>query len=202
MRMPKRIIAGRLLLVGIAYLVFASSCSVASDYYEDNSKTPNINKSNYFYGNSNDGPICYGPKGAVSAPPVGAVVKNLPIGYKTVLSLGSPELLYSYKKTFFKASSKGFIVVSSPAAEETVKYPSVHAAPVAPASHAAPAAYSGAAARPQTITAASDVVNVPNSDGTFTPIKLIKHGDGYTGPQGEFYPGHPTINQLKTLYGK
>jgi hypothetical protein len=45
-------------------------------------------------------------------------------------------------------------------------------------------------------------VNIPNTDGTYTVVKLTKSGNGYTGPQGEFYDGHPTVEQLKILYGK
>lgn len=45
------------------------------------------------------------------------------------------------------------------------------------------------------------IVNVPNSQGKFTAVKLVKHNDGYLGPQGEFYLRHPTIEQLKVLYG-
>jgi len=43
-------------------------------------------------------------------------------------------------------------------------------------------------------------IYVPNSAGRFTPVKLVKRGNGYTGPQGEFYPHSPTIAQLKALY--
>jgi hypothetical protein len=49
----------------------------------------------------------------------------------------------------------------------------------------------------QTIT-----VNVPNSNGSFTPVKLVKYQGGYIGPQGEYYPGNPTVDQLRVLYGK
>jgi hypothetical protein len=45
-------------------------------------------------------------------------------------------------------------------------------------------------------------VNVPNTNGSFTPVTLIKQKDGYIGPQGEYYPGNPTVDQLKVLYGK
>jgi len=45
-------------------------------------------------------------------------------------------------------------------------------------------------------------INIPNSDGSYTVVKLVKHDDGYTGPQGEYYSGHPTVEQLKVLYGK
>ncbi len=45
-------------------------------------------------------------------------------------------------------------------------------------------------------------INIPNSDGTYTPVQISKRDGGYTGPQGEFYSGHPTVDQLKILYGK
>jgi hypothetical protein len=45
-------------------------------------------------------------------------------------------------------------------------------------------------------------INVPNEKGDFTPVKLVKHDKGYIGPQGEFYADHPTVEQLKALYGK
>lgn len=44
-------------------------------------------------------------------------------------------------------------------------------------------------------------INVPNKTGGFTPVKLVKTEKGYIGPQGEFYPEHPTIAELKVLYG-
>jgi hypothetical protein len=46
------------------------------------------------------------------------------------------------------------------------------------------------------------VVNVPNSRGGFTVVTLTKSGGGYIGPQGEFYSGNPTMEQLKALYGR
>lgn len=48
----------------------------------------------------------------------------------------------------------------------------------------------------------SIIINVPNSNGTYTPVSLVKRGNGYVGPQGEFYSGNPTVEQLKALYGK
>jgi hypothetical protein len=44
-------------------------------------------------------------------------------------------------------------------------------------------------------------INIPNSKGGFTPVRLVKHKNGYIGPQGEFYTGHPTVAALKALYG-
>lgn len=44
------------------------------------------------------------------------------------------------------------------------------------------------------------IINVPNSNGSYTPVKLTKHGQGYTGPQGEYYESYPSVEQLKVLY--
>jgi hypothetical protein len=52
----------------------------------------------------------------------------------------------------------------------------------------------------QTAIGDTTTIYVPNSAGRFTPVKLVRHGAGYTGPQGEFYPHSPTIAQLKALY--
>lgn len=46
------------------------------------------------------------------------------------------------------------------------------------------------------------VVNVPDTNGGYTAVTLMRHGDGYVGPQGEYYPGNPTVEQLKALYGR
>jgi hypothetical protein len=53
----------------------------------------------------------------------------------------------------------------------------------------------------QPATADTVIIGVPNSEGGFTSVKLTRRADGYIGPQGEFYAGHPTIEQLKVLYG-
>ena len=60
-----------------------------------------------------------------------------------------------------------------------------------------PAAYTVAAV-PTTM-----VVNVPNRNGSYTPVKLQVAGNGtYIGPQGEVYPTQPTMEQLKEMYGQ
>ncbi len=51
---------------------------------------------------------------------------------------------------------------------------------------------------PQTIT-----VNVPNKNGSYTPVKLQIASNGTSiGPQGEVYLNQPTMEQLKQMYGK
>jgi uncharacterized protein YcfJ len=44
-------------------------------------------------------------------------------------------------------------------------------------------------------------VNVTNSNGSFTPVKLTKQGDNYIGPKGEVYDHLPTEAELKPVYG-
>lgn len=46
------------------------------------------------------------------------------------------------------------------------------------------------------------VVNIPNVNGSYTQVTLRRSGGGYVGPQGEFYPANPTVEQLRVLYGK
>lgn len=45
------------------------------------------------------------------------------------------------------------------------------------------------------------VVNVPNSNGSFTPVSVVMTPDGWRGPNGEIYPSLPTADQLKPVYG-
>ena len=45
------------------------------------------------------------------------------------------------------------------------------------------------------------VVYVPNTNGSYTKVALQKIADGYIGPQGEYYPEHPTVAQLRVLNG-
>jgi len=45
-------------------------------------------------------------------------------------------------------------------------------------------------------------VNVPNSNGSYTAVVLKRSGNGYVGPQGEYYDQVPTTAQLQAMYGK
>jgi hypothetical protein len=115
-------------------------------------------------------------------PPIGAVVTVLPTGHRTVIYGGISY--YSYDNVYYTDSSDGYVVVPPPANITVVQTQ----APIEPEEGTPPG---------QTIT-----VNVPNSNGSFTPVKLVKYQNGYLGPQGEYYPGNPTVDQLRALYGK
>ena len=43
-------------------------------------------------------------------------------------------------------------------------------------------------------------VNVPNGQGGYTALVIKKSGDGYVGPQGEYYPQFPSVAQLQGIY--
>ena len=45
-------------------------------------------------------------------------------------------------------------------------------------------------------------INVPNDKGGYTAVLLKKSGNGFVGPQGEFYSEFPKVSQLKLMYGK
>jgi len=57
---------------------------------------------------------------------------------------------------------------------------------------------------PPSVTYAGDTVtvNVPNSNGGYTAVVLKRSGNGYVGPQGEYYDQIPTTAQLQAMYGK
>lgn len=61
----------------------------------------------------------------------------------------------------------------------------------------------------QTVTAPAVVytqdaatVNVPNDSGGYTSVVLKRAGNGYIGPQGEYYPQLPPLAQLRAMYGR
>ena len=45
-------------------------------------------------------------------------------------------------------------------------------------------------------------VNVPNNSGGYSTVVIKKSGNGYVGPQGEFYSEFPKVSQLKLMYSK
>jgi len=76
---------------------------------------------------------------------------------------------------------------------------------------ATPAGVTVAAVQTATVTAAgatstasddSITINIPNNKGGYTAVILKKSGNGYTGPQGEFYSEFPKVSQLQKMYGK
>ncbi len=116
----------------------------------------------------------YGPRGYVIVPaPVGAVVTTLPEPHQTVIING---VVYHYDNgVYYQQGPGGYVVVP-----------------------ATPLAVAAATPAPSSL-----VINVPNKNGSFTPVTLQSASNGmFIGPQGEVYPNPPTAEQLKDLYGQ
>lgn len=123
---------------------------------------------------------------------VGAYFSYLPDDYTTYYVNGSPYY-YCDGSYFSPYSSGGYLVVPAPdLSNATTAEPAVQAAPEADVQPAEQA---------QSASSGSIIINVPNSKDGFTPVKLVKSKGGYIGPQGELYAGHPTVAELKVLYG-
>jgi len=126
-----------------------------------------------------------GIKFVVVAPPIGAIVPVLPFGFVTFMF--GPGIVYYYLDgVYYKPVPEGYVVVPE---SEFEKYKQQKETLKKEESD-------------KNVSGEEYVVNIPNSDGTFTPVKLKKSNNGYIGPQGEFYEGHPSVEQLRVLYGK
>jgi len=114
-------------------------------------------------------------------PPIGVFISILPPVHRTII-VGGINYYYA-EEVYYTDTVGGYVVVPPPVQKITV----VESAP---------------AATIETPPGQTITINVPNTNGSFTPVKLVKYKDGYVGPQGEYYPGNPTVDQLRVLYGK
>jgi hypothetical protein len=112
-----------------------------------------------------------------NAPYRGAFITSLPFGYSTVIIAGEPY--YRYNHIYYRRHQHGYFVVPAPLISDP---PLVE--PLITASGSG------------TVT-----INVPNARGGYNAVTLEKRGTGYVGPQGEYYEGNPTMEQLRALYG-
>ena len=179
--MANKIFKNKLWLVTVFCLIFTLSCSNAFAWGGRGGERGGHGGERYHY---RDGrwyrPGWFGFEFAVAALTIGAIVDTIPRGYRTVVVAG--DSYYYYDGVYYRPYPSGYVVVPAP-----VVTPAVVAAP---------------STQPQTLSSETAVVNVPNSGGGYTEVKLIKTNNGYVGPQGEFYPGNPTVDKLKVLYGK
>jgi hypothetical protein len=117
----------------------------------------------------------------VVTPPRGAVISSLPPGYNVVMING--DTYYYHNGAYYRTCPSGYMVVSAPVV-------------------AAPQNVYIKTAANNSRSERTTLVNIPNSNGSYTPVVLQKSGNGYVGPQGEYYPDNPTVEQLQVLYGK
>ncbi len=185
--MIKKILKNKSWLVMGLCLMFALpySNTFASDRDRDRGRPHEIvivGHERYHYRNGRFyRPGWFGFKFIVATPPIGAIVTIIPFGHRTVIVAG--VTYYYYDRVYYRPCPSGYIVVPPPVANANI------------------VSVSGAAP-PQTLSGEIVIINVPNSNGSYTPVKLVKHNNGYIGPQGEYYPGHPSVDQLRALYGR
>jgi len=121
---------------------------------------------------------------------VGATLSALPPSYSTVYVGRVP---YYYDGIYYyRPYASGYVVVANPTIAPAVVTAPVVVQPTVVTTNI----------EPQTQPSGTITINVPNSKGGYTSVLLTKRNDGYLGPQGEFYPGNPTVDQLKALYGQ
>ena len=71
--------------------------------------------------------------------------------------------------------------------------------------HAAVPPLPVAVAVPQPADGSADgsfTVNIPNGQGGYVAVIIKKSGNGFVGPQGEYYPEFPKVSQLQVMYAK
>ena len=122
---------------------------------------------------------------------IGAVVEEVPPGCRMVIVSGTRY--YYYDNVYYRPYNYGYVVVPAPV---------VTPAPVVVAPLPAVVVPAPAVVQPEGSSYVTVVINVPNSTGGYNPVTLVRHGGGYIGPQGEFYNGNPTVEELRVLYGR
>jgi hypothetical protein len=121
---------------------------------------------------------------------IGATLSALPPSY-TVVYVGRTPFYYD-GTYYYKRSPYGYVVVADPTVAPVIVTQPVVVQPSTVTTNIQPQG------QPNDVI----IVNVPNSKGGFTPVQLTRYSGGYIGPQGEFYSGNPTVEQLKVLYGQ
>ena len=107
----------------------------------------------------------------VSTLSIGAFIDSLPPRHTTVVVEGTPY--YHDDRYYYREIPQGgYVVVPAP----------VMVQPQAP--------------MPEMTT-----VNIPNSRGGYTSVTLRRSGNGFVGPQGEYYQNYPSVEQLRVMYG-
>ncbi len=128
----------------------------------------------------------------VIPPPVGAAVTLLPVGMQPIIVNG--VTYYTADGVYYQYTSRGYVVVPQPTV--TVVQTAQAAVPVT----VAPTAVTTSA--PAVTEGEVYTVNISNSQGGYTAVAIKKSGDGFIGPQGEYYEEFPKVDQLKLMYGK
>lgn len=191
--MARKTFASKLLSIMMVCLVFAFSCSTAFAW---GGRGGYGGRGHYYYhgGRWYGGGWGWGWFGAGLA--AGAIVSALPPYYQLVYVGGVP---YYYDGTYYYQSYPSGYVVVQPAVAPVIVAPTTTTVVTAPATNfvAIPAV-----TQPKATSGEAVVINIPNESGGYTPVTLTKYNTGYISQQGEYYEGHPSVEQLRVLYGK
>ncbi len=123
----------------------------------------------------------------VIAPPVGVVVDEIPWGCHRVIVNG--RIYYTNGNVYYQSTRDGYVVVDSPLVVAPSQVTVINTPQTDPNVYI-------------NNNVESFTVNIPNHRGGYTAVSLQRSGDGFIGPQGEFYPDFPSVEQLKVMYAK
>lgn len=112
----------------------------------------------------------------------GTIIATLPPHYSTVYVGNVP---YYYDGTYYYQRGPSGYVVVQPVAAPVVVAPAQTVVVAQPIEHNR-----------------SVTVQIANKNGAVTNVMLVRKGNGYVGPQGEYYDTMPTAEQLRVLYAK
>jgi hypothetical protein len=118
----------------------------------------------------------------VVSEPVGVIISNVPTGCRKVYIDGS--IYYTYNGNYYLQIAGGYRLVDRPLARVREEVSDINVTNVSP----------------EVRTGDTFTVNVPNAKGGYTAIRLNRSGSGYIGPQGEYYPEFPKVEQLRAMY--
>ncbi|MFA5255249.1 MAG: DUF6515 family protein [Candidatus Omnitrophota bacterium] len=123
--------------------------------------------------------------------PVGAVVTAIPQGSRPVVIDGTPY--YNINGVTYMYTPYGYQVVPQPKKIVINNY----AVEQKDTTKAVDGQETPSSAAEESFT-----INVPNHKGGYTAVILKRSGEGFTGPQGEYYTEFPRVEQLKVMYAK
>jgi len=114
------------------------------------------------------------------AAPIGACIAHLPYGFQNFYVDGI--LYYTYNDVYYKHTPDGYEVIQKPYSKHAEKYKvrSNHR-------HGE--------------SEDSITLNIRKKGGGYISIIVKPSGNGYVGPQGEYYDQFPKIEHLKLIYG-
>jgi hypothetical protein len=118
----------------------------------------------------------------VVPPPQGVIVTSLPVGLQPIIVNGTTY--YTGSGIYYQYTPQGYVVVPQPS----------------------PVIQTVSVASPVNVTDSASgediTINVSNAHGGYTAVTIKRSGEGFVGPQGEYYNEFPKVEQLRVMYGK